>query len=201
MNWISRYFINGILVLAPVTITLFIVIKIFTLAEDLLGIYLPVHYPGVALALVFLTILLIGWLSTHWIMNGVITLAEKILFSIPVIRVIYKGVKQVSTAVLESQQMFRQAVLIPYPHAGVKALGFVMAELSQPLQDSLEEEHVCVFVPMSLNLTAGVNVFVPRKDVTPLEVSGESALKYIITAGAIMPSSSAEHAATADMSR
>lgn len=187
MNYLSRYFVNGILILAPVCITLFIVIKVFTLAEDLLGIYLPVQYPGAALATVFFIILFTGWLSTHWMLNGFITLAERILSSIPVIKVIYKSVKQLSSAVLESQQLFRQAVLIPYPHAGVKALGFMMTPLSQPLQEVMADEHVCVFVPMSLNLTAGVNVFVPRKEVILLDVTGESALQYIITGGAIMP--------------
>jgi uncharacterized membrane protein len=64
-----------------------------------------------------------------------------------------------------------------------------MPELSAPLADKFTEEHVCVFVPMSLNMTAGFNIILPRRDIIPLDVTSESALQYVITAGAIMPRS------------
>jgi uncharacterized membrane protein len=49
------------------------------------------------------------------------------------------------------------------------------------------EEYVSVFIPWSLNMTSGFNVFVPKRDVTYIDIQGEDALQYIITAGAVMP--------------
>ena len=87
----------------------------------------------------------------------------------------------------DSKKMFKQAVLIPYPHKDVRSLGFVMTNLSKPLTEVLDEEYVCVFIPWSINMTSGSNVFVPKRDVIYLNVSSETAIQYFLTAGVIMP--------------
>ncbi len=187
MKWFYKYFVNGLIVIVPIALTAVVVMYIFAFTERLLGQYLPVHFPGLALAVVLVLIVFIGWLSSHWISKKVIGYGEQVVGSIPVVKFIYTSVKQISTAVFESQKLLENAVLVPYPHPEVKALGFVMPELSAPLAAKFSEEHVCVFVPMSLNLTSGFNIIVPRRDIIPLDVTSESALQYVITAGAIMP--------------
>lgn len=190
MKWISKRFINGLIVIVPIAITAYVIMQMFSLAESVLGRYLPIQFPGVGLLAVFLLILLVGWLSSYWILKRMLHFGERLLGRIPVVKFIYNSVKQVSTAMFESQQLFKQAVLVPYPHQGVKALGFLMPALSLPLSSQLEGEYRCVFIPMSLNMTAGVNIIVPKRDIINLEVTSESALQYILTAGAIMPRSS-----------
>ena len=187
MKLISKYFINGLIVIVPIAITAFVVVYIFAFTERLLGQYLPVHFPGLSLFVVLLLMVLVGWLSSHWLLKKLLGYGERLVGSIPVVKFIYNSVKQLSTAVFESQKLLQNAVLVPYPHPGVKALGFVMPELSAPLAGKFDEEHVCVFVPMSLNLTSGFNIILPRRDIIPLDVTSESALQYVITAGAIMP--------------
>ncbi|WP_094606235.1 hypothetical protein SPSIL_026650 [Sporomusa silvacetica DSM 10669] len=189
MKWSSKYFINGLIVIVPIAITTFVIINIFSFTEQLLGQYLPIHFPGLSLIVVLFLIVIVGWLSSHWLLQKVIGYGERLVGSIPVVKFIYNSVKQISTAVFESQELLKHAVLVPYPHPGVKALGFVMPELSVPLADKFTEEHVCVFVPMSLNLTSGFNIILPSRDIIPLDVTSESALQYVITAGAIMPRS------------
>ncbi|CQR73925.1 hypothetical protein SOV_20320 [Sporomusa ovata DSM 2662] len=189
MNWASKYFINGLIVIVPIAITTFVIINIFSFTEQLLGQYLPIHFLGLSLIVVLFLIVIVGWLSSHWLLQKVIGYGERLVGSIPVVKFIYNSVKQISTAVFESQELLKHAVLVPYPHPGVKALGFVMPELSVPLADKFTEEHVCVFVPMSLNLTSGFNIILPSRDIIPLDVTSESALQYVITAGAIMPRS------------
>jgi len=189
MKWSSKYFINGLIVIVPIAITTFVIINIFSFTEQLLGQYLPIHFPGLSLIVVLFLIVIVGWLSSHWLLKKVIGYGERLVGSIPVVKFIYNSVKQISTAVFESQELLKHAVLVPYPHPGVKALGFVMPELSVPLADKFTEEHVCVFVPMSLNLTSGFNIILPSRDIIPLDVTSESALQYVITAGAIMPRS------------
>jgi uncharacterized membrane protein len=188
MKSLSKYFINGLIVIVPIVITALVVVKILEITEALLGRHLPVHFPGIGFIAVLLLILVVGWLSSHWILQRLLALGERLVGSIPVIKFIYNSVKKVSTAVFESHTLFKQAVLVPYPHQGAKALGFVMADLSAPIARHLPEDCVCVFVPMSLNLTAGFNIIVPRRDIIPIDVSSESALEYILTAGTVMPS-------------
>jgi uncharacterized membrane protein len=81
--------------------------------------------------------------------------------------------------------MFEHVVLVPFHQS--KALGFIMADVPQTLKAELGEDYVCVFVPWSLNMTSGTNLFVPKKDVIYLDISSESALQYMLTAGAVMP--------------
>ncbi|MGL5514014.1 MAG: DUF502 domain-containing protein, partial [Sporomusa sp.] len=181
MKWVYKYFINGLIIIVPIAITAFVIKNIFSFTEYLLGQYLPVYFPGLALVIVLMLIVIFGWLSSHWLLRRVIGYGERLVGSIPVVKFIYNSVKQLSTAVFESQKLLKNAVLVPYPHAGAKALGFVMSELSAPLASKFSEEHVCVFVPMSLNLTAGFNIIIPRRDIIPLDVTSESALQYVIT--------------------
>lgn len=187
MKNLSKYFINGLIVLVPITITTFVVLEIFQVADRLLGRYLPIYFPGLSLVVVLALILLIGWMSSHWVLKRLLEFGERLLGSIPIIKFIYNSVKQLSTAVFESHNLLKQAVLVPYPHPGTKALGFVMADLSTPMTEGLAEESVCVFIPMSLNLTSGVNIIVPKRDIIPIDISSESALQYVLTAGAVMP--------------
>jgi uncharacterized membrane protein len=81
--------------------------------------------------------------------------------------------------------MFDHVVLVPF-HQSL-ALGFIMAEVPQVMKQKLGEDYVCVFVPWSLNMTSGTNLFVAKKDVIYLDISSESALQYLLTAGAVMP--------------
>jgi uncharacterized membrane protein len=187
MKSLSKYFINGLIVIVPIAITAFVVLKILELTESLLGKHMPMHFPGIGLIAVVALILVIGWLSSSWFLQRLLAYGERMLNSIPIIKFIYSSVKQVSTAVLESQHLFSQVVLVPYPHPGTRAIGFVVADLTEAISCQLEEENVCVFIPMSLNMTAGINIILPKRDIIPLDITSESALQYILTAGAIMP--------------
>jgi uncharacterized membrane protein len=190
MKQISRFFINGLIVIVPIAITAFVVINIFKIVENILGQYMPLKFPGLGILAVLLIILLTGWLSSYWMGKRLLEVGERLLETIPVVKFIYKSVKQVSNAVFESHHLFKQAVLIPYPHPDTKALGFIVSDLSPVIADKLPEEHVCVFVPMSLNMTSGFNIIVPKKDIISIEATSESALQYCLTAGAIMPENS-----------
>lgn len=187
MKKLSKYFINGLIVLVPIAITIFVVVEFLSFTEGVLGKHLPIYFPGMGLITVLGVIILIGWLSSYWILKRCIEIGEKILSKIPFVKFIYNSVKHLSTAVFESNNLFHQAVLVPYPSADTKALGFVMAALSEPLEKHLPEKHVCVFIPWSLNMTSGTNLIVPEKEIIYLNISSESALQYILTAGAVMP--------------
>ena len=189
MKPVSRYFLNGLIVTVPIAITILVVNQIFSLADKLLGQYLPIYFPGLSLIIVLVTICMVGWLSSNWILRRIFLFAERMVDTIPIVKFIYSIVKQISTAMLESKQLFKNAVLVPYPHPGCKVLGFVMSPLSEPLKEKLDVEYVCIFIPMSFNMTAGFNIMVRKDDVIPLEVTSESALQYILTAGAMMPRS------------
>ena len=185
MNKVSKRFINGLILLVPLAITVFVVTEVLNFTEIVLGKHFPVYYPGMGIVTVLLAIYLVGWLSSYWFMKRVISYGEWLLGKIPVVKFIYNSVKHLSTAVFESNNMFDHVVLVPFHQS--RALGFVMAEVPAVLREKLGDDYVCVFVPWSLNMTSGTNLFVKKSDVIYLDISNESALQYMLTAGAVMP--------------
>ena len=189
MGRVSKYFLNGVIVLVPIAITLFVVMQLFSFTEWLVGRFLPPYmkFTGVSMLVMLVSIVLIGLLSTHWALQWLLAWGERMLNRIPGVKFVYNSVKQLSSAMLESKSLLKNPVLVPFPYPGSYSLGFVSSEPSEGLTEQLPEEHVCVFVPMSLNMTAGFNIFVPRSEIRPLDVTSESALQYVLTAGSIMP--------------
>ena len=182
---VSRRFINGLILLVPVAITFFVIEETLHFTEGVLGKHLPFYFPGMGIITLLAFIYLTGWASSYWATRRLIHLGEKLLGKIPVVKFIYNSVKHLSTAVFESNNMFDHVVLVPYHQS--KALGFIMADVPPMLKEQLGDDYVCVFVPWSLNMTSGTNLFVLKKDVIYLDISSESALQYMLTAGAVMP--------------
>ena len=182
---ISRLFINGLILLVPLAITFFVVEETLQFTEGILGRHLPFYFPGLGIITMLIGIYLVGWLSSYWIMRRLIQFGESVLGRIPVVKFIYNSVKHLSTAVFESNNMFDHVVLVPFHQS--KALGFIMADVPDALKEKLGDDYVCVFVPWSLNMTSGTNIFVKKDDVIYLDISSESALQYMLTAGAVMP--------------
>lgn len=182
---ISRRFINGLIVLVPLSITFFVVEETLHFTEGVLGKHLPFYFPGMGIITLLAVIYLTGWASSYWATRRLIHFGELLLGKIPFIKFIYNSVKHLSTAVFESNSMFEHVVLVPFHQS--KALGFIMADVPQMLKEKLGDDYVCVFVPWSLNMTSGTNLFVLKKDVIYLDISSESALQYMLTAGAVMP--------------
>jgi uncharacterized membrane protein len=166
-------------------ITVFVVLETLNFTEGVLGKHLPFYFPGMGIVTLLLVIYLTGWASAYWAARRLIYIGETLLGKIPVIKFIYNSVKHLSTAVFESNNMFDHVVLVPFHQS--QALGFIMADVPQTLKDKLGDDYVCVFVPWSLNMTSGTNLFVKKSDVTYLDISSESALQYMLTAGAVMP--------------
>lgn len=194
---VSRRFINGLILLVPLAITFFVVAETLHFTEGVLGKHLPFYFPGMGIVTLLAVIYLTGWASSYWATRRLIHLGELLLGKIPFVKFIYNSVKHLSTAVFESNSMFEHVVLVPFHQS--KALGFIMADVPQMLKEKLGDEYVCVFVPWSLNMTSGTNLFVRKKDVIYLDISSESALQYMLTAGAVMPKRLNRTAAAADM--
>jgi uncharacterized membrane protein len=193
MKQISKYFINGLLLIVPIAITFIVIDYSFVLTDNLLGQYLPIKIPGLSMVVFLAMIVAVGWLSSLWLLKSLVKYVDTLIGSIPVVKFIYTNVKQFSQAFFESKKLLNQPVLVPFPHPNAKALGFVVEDLSPPLAAKFAEEHVCVFIPMSLNLTAGFNIFVPLRDIIPVDITSESALQYVITAGVVMPKERGEN--------
>ncbi|MBR4153580.1 MAG: DUF502 domain-containing protein [Selenomonadaceae bacterium] len=182
---ISSSFLKGLLVIVPPAITILVVMWLFDLTEQIISTVFPAHIPGTGLVIVVLSIWVIGILSGNYLSEKIIELFDALIDKIPVVKFIYGSVKQVTKALFESDSAFKNVVLVPYGNSYI--LGFLILTIPEPVREKLGDDYVCIYVPWSMNMTAGMNLFVKSSDVIYLNMAPPDAFQFILTAGTISP--------------
>ncbi len=192
IKFLRRYLITGILILAPIGITAYILWKVFISLDNLIDPlqerYPIIDIPGLGLIAVMVFIIVVGFLAGNLIGRRVIGFGEKSLNHIPLIRGIYTTIKEISQVFLSDKRtVFRRVVLIHYPYRGCYALGFITKEEQGYMNNVTGEDLTNVFLPTSPNPTSGYLLMVPQKDIIPVSLSVEEGLKLVISGGAVSP--------------
>ncbi|MBR0261560.1 MAG: DUF502 domain-containing protein [Selenomonadaceae bacterium] len=180
---ISSSFFKGLLIVVPPAITIFVVTWLFEFTEKTIGSFLPAKIPGAGLVIVLVAIWVVGVLSGNFLSKAIIEFFDALIGKIPVVKFIYGSVKQVTKALFESDSAFKKVVLVPYQHSYV--LGFLLLTIPEPVREKLGDNYVCVYMPWSMNMTAGMNLFVKKSDVIYLDMAPPDAFQFILTAGTI----------------
>jgi uncharacterized membrane protein len=133
--------------------------------------------------------------------RSLIRWAESLVLSIPLIRSLYSGLKQIAETILQQgQQNFDKACLVEYPRHGIWAIAFISTKAKGEIASRHgPEEMVSIFLPTTPNPTSGFLLFVPRKDLIVLDMSVEDAAKLIISAGLVYPNGEDAKAAVEKM--
>ncbi len=180
---ISSSFLRGLLVIVPPAITVAVLVWLFDLTERMMSKILPSHVPGMGLVIVVVAIWVVGVLSGNFLSKAIIEFFDALIGKIPVVKFIYGSVKQVTKALFESDSAFKNVVLVKYQHSYV--LGFLLLTLPEPVREKLGDDYVCVYVPWSMNMTAGMNLFTKKEDIIYLNMAPPDAFQFILTAGTI----------------
>jgi len=200
---LRRYLLTGILVTAPITITVYLTYIFLTYVDSKVGKILPSDWyealyghttiPGLGLIIVITFFIIIGWLATNFLGRIFIRLSEYIVDKMPVVRSLYGAIKQIFETIMASQSSaFREVVMLEYPRKGIWSIGFVTGTSEGEVQSHTEQETVNVFVPTTPNPTSGYLLFVPKTDLKYLEMSVEEGVKLVVSAGIITPSATSE---------
>ena len=198
MGRLRGYFFTGLLVTAPVALTLYFVWAIVTFVDNLvkpiipkqfyLEYYLPFSVPGLGLILVTIGLTFIGAVAAGFFGRLIIRIGERIVNKMPVVRTIYSALKQVFETILSRDSMtFRQVALVEYPRKGIWSLGFVTGTTKGEIQSDTEDEVINVFIPTTPNPTSGFLLFIPRSDIEILDMTVEEGIKMVVSAGILTP--------------
>jgi uncharacterized membrane protein len=199
---LRRYLIAGVLVWLPIVATIWVVDFVLHIMDRTLLLLPPAYrpealvgfrVPGVGLLLALVIVFLTGILVTNLIGRQLIGWGEELLNRIPLVRTVYGGVKSFAESVLSQSNSFRQVVMVEYPRAGVWSIGFLTAEDVPEVSERLGEPHAAVYISVALNATAGNLVIIPRRQVVPLDMSVDAAMRMIITCGVVVPAGPAKH--------
>lgn len=194
---LRKWLFSGLLVLAPLGITVWVLQWVISTLDQTLRILpkswqpdllLGRHVPGLGVIFAIVVVLVIGALVSNFIGKQLFKWWNSLLNHIPVVRSIYSGVKQVSdTLFSEKGNAFRQVVLVQWPHAGMWTVGFVTGQPGGELLKHLPDDTLSVFVPTTPNPTGGYFVMVRKSDCVVLEMSVDEALTYVVSMGVIAP--------------
>jgi uncharacterized membrane protein len=183
-NFVS-HFVQGLIVVAPISITLFLLYKIFYF------IYITFHLPLlivnalldplIILLAIILFIYIVGRLSATLLFNPAYIRLEKDIEKVPFIRLVYTSVKDMLSAFVGSKRKFNQPVLVTIDKANdIKQLGFItQSDLSQI---NLDKEYVAVYVPFSYGLSGKLYI-VHKNSVIPVDASPTDVMKFVISGG------------------
>jgi uncharacterized membrane protein len=193
-----QWLLTGLVLLAPSTITLWVLFRILNWFDGLIGRHLHIaafgdqRVPGLGLLATLLLLLLVGaissWIGTRWLVG----MWDGLLTRIPGVGILYGSTKSLGEALLSRQrQAFRQVVLVPWPYPGVWRVGFITGRPSPDVIAKLPEEHEVVFVPHTPNPASGFVHYVPRSQIIYLDWPVEDGLKVVVSGGVIQPTGGA----------
>ena len=200
---LRNYFLTGLILVGPIYITLNLTWWFINWVDDAMRPFIPpalqpetylrYRIPGVGLIVAFVGLSLLGFLTANLVGRTLVEFGENLLNRMPIVRPIYKTMKQIfETLFSKSASSFRKVALIEFP-AGMWSLVF----LSQPPGADIESrlpgsDYVSAFMPCTPNPTTGFFFYVPRKDVIEIDISVETAMTLLMSAGMAQPDNDAQ---------
>ncbi len=193
-------FLTGLIIVGPVGITIYMVYSFINFIDGWVKPYLPAVYnpetylpfsiPGVGLIFAILVIMIIGALTANLFGRSLVGFGESLLDRMPVVRNLYRALKQIFETVLsQSGTSFQKVGVIEYPRKGLYAIVFVSTDTKGEIAEKISdgELFLSVFLPTTPNPTSGYLLFLPARDVEILDMSVEEAAKLVISAGLVVP--------------
>jgi uncharacterized membrane protein len=190
MKSVGKIFLTGVFTLLPLLATLYLVFWLFATVERFLGrqllFLLPDEYyrAGMGLLAAIVVIFLTGLLMRAWLFQQVVKGGEALLLKIPLIKVVYKALKDLFGLFSDSKDsQALQVVSVQMPGTDMRLLGFVTRSDFSDLPPGVGfDGEVAVYLPMSYQV-GGYTVMIPRAKINPIQMSREDAMRFMLTAG------------------
>ncbi len=202
MHRLRNYFLTGLVVVVPLFLTVYLTWAFIVWVDSWVTPLIPAAYapdkwlpfsiPGFGVLIALFVITMLGFLTANLAGRTFVAWGESILARTPLIRNLYRGLKQIVETVISNRtKSFQTVGLIEYPRPGVWSLAFVVTEakgeIGLKLGHGTDEEFVTCFVPATPTSVTGYIVFVRKADVIILDMTAEDAAKMVISAGLVQP--------------
>ncbi|WP_299820119.1 DUF502 domain-containing protein [uncultured Jannaschia sp.] len=197
-------FLTGLIVIAPIGLTFWLIWSVIGWIDGWVLPFVPARYRpdiwllqkfgldldirGIGVGFFLLFTLIVGWAAKGIIGRSILRFAENLVQTMPIVRSVYGGLKQIAETILaQDQSSFEQACLVEYPRRGIWAIGFVSTTAKGEIAARAEVPMLSIFLPTTPNPTSGFLLLVPEDDVVILDMSVEDAAKLVISAGLVYP--------------
>ncbi len=211
---LRSWFFTGLVVFGPVAVTAYIAWFLINTVDGWVkpwlpqslspDDYVPFHVPGFGVLIALVGLTLLGFLTANIIGRTLVNFSEAMLDRTPVIRGLYKGLKQVfETVFSQSGSQFRKVALVEFPVKGSWSIVFVSSEPGPVVSRALPGDRpmISVFMPCTPNPTTGFFFYIAAEDLIELPISADEAAKLVMSAGLIQPEGQAALAAMAEAAK
>jgi len=176
MKRISQYFLQGLLFLVPLIVTLYVIYKVFIKVDRLLD--FPVPGLGFLVTIVFIT--LVGFAASNFLTRNIVNLVDKLFVRLPLVKMLYTAIKDLVNAFVGDKKSFNRPVQVVIDReSNLRVIGFAT-------RDSLDvigiKDSIAVYLPQSYNF-AGNLIIVNRDQVTPMSADPGEVMKLIVSGG------------------
>lgn len=180
MKKITKYFLEGLLLLVPLFVTLYVFYFIFTRIDN----FLEFDTKGLGFVATIVMITVVGYVSSTLLTGRFVEKIDASFSRLPLVKMIYTSIKDLINAFVGDKKRFNRPVLIEiYPGSNVKVAGFIT---SDDLKRFGIADSVAVYLPQSYNF-AGFLIVVPKNQVTPLDVESGRVMAFIVSGGVTFP--------------
>lgn len=187
---LRRYLLEGLAVIGPVGLSIWVLSWLFVRMDGILGRYLdPLlgwSAPGVGLLVLLLLLLVVGWITERALGARLLALGDTVMDRVPVARQVYRGSRRILKTVLgEDRIAFQEVVAFEWPDDGRWTIGFVTGTPPAEVRARLGDDSATVYLPTAPNPASGYLVMMPRTRLVPLDLSVEDAFTFIFSAGSV----------------
>jgi uncharacterized membrane protein len=205
MARLRNYFLTGLIIAGPIAITFYLTWWFVTWVDGIVRPFVPIAYrpetylpfglPGSGLIVAVFALTLLGFFAANLIGRTLVDLGEALLGRMPVVRAIYRGLKQVFETLFSGNgSSFRRVGLVEFPSPGMWSIVLISQPPSIEIASGLpgKEEFISVFLPCAPNPTTGFFFYVPKSKIIDIDMSAEDAATLIMSAGVVQPGGDAQ---------
>lgn len=184
MKRLFKYFIQGLLLLGPLAVTLYTVYLMFTYVDRLIGDPLKEHYnldiPGLGIVILFISLTVLGLIGQTIIVKPFTWFTQRLLKRLPLLNVIYTSISDLFTAFVGKEKKFTVPVRVCMDKQNnIWRIGFIT---EKNLEEFGMKEMVAVYFPFSYSIT-GEMIIVPESSVEPIQISPSEVMKFVVSGG------------------
>ncbi len=200
MTRLRNYFLAGLVIAAPISITIWITWTVISWVDSWIRPLIPARYspetylrftvPGFGLVVAVLVLTLLGFLAANLFGRAMLGYGERVVGRVPLVRSIYRAIKQIFETVLaDRSRSFQKVGLIEFPRPGLWSVVLIATEAKGEVPHLVSggERMYSVFLPPTPAPTAGYLMFVKESEITFLDMSVEEGLKLVISMGLVAP--------------
>jgi len=194
---LRKYFISGLVIFAPTTLTVYLFFILINGVEGFLAkIFQPYFYEsfgfyfyGLSIIIGVYIIVLIGFFVTNILGRKIYEFFERLLVRLPFFKQVYPAFKEMALFLFSRDALnkFKKVVIVEYPRKDMYAFGFLTNDSNIKVSEKTKKDLCNVFIPSAPGPLTGFVVMVPKKDVINVDISVEEAFKFILSGGVVNP--------------